>query len=49
MHELVPNAATVAYLMNPTNPNADFELSAAQECRPFSRYGFAGSSRQQRK
>lgn len=31
MHELVPNAATVAYLMNPTNPNADFELSAAQD------------------
>lgn len=31
MHELVPKAATVAYLMNPTNPNADFELSAAQD------------------
>ena len=31
LHELVPNAVTVAYLMNPNNPNADFELSAAQE------------------
>jgi putative tryptophan/tyrosine transport system substrate-binding protein len=31
LHDLVPKAVTVAYLMNPNNPNADFELSAAQE------------------
>jgi putative ABC transport system substrate-binding protein len=31
LHDLVPNAVTVAYLMNPNNPNADFELSAAQD------------------
>jgi putative tryptophan/tyrosine transport system substrate-binding protein len=31
MHELIPKAATIAYLMNPKNPNAEFELGAAQE------------------
>jgi putative ABC transport system substrate-binding protein len=31
LHDLVPNAVTVAYLMNPNNPNADFELSAAKD------------------
>jgi putative ABC transport system substrate-binding protein len=30
LHELVPKAAAVAYLMNPNNPNADFELRAAE-------------------
>lgn len=31
LHDLVPRAAATAYLMNPSNPNADLELSAAQE------------------
>jgi putative ABC transport system substrate-binding protein len=30
LHELVPQAATFAYLVNPTNPNGDLEMSAAQ-------------------
>jgi len=30
MHDLMPNAATIAYLMNPSNPNAEIEMSAAQ-------------------
>ena len=30
LHEFVPKAAGVAYLMNPNNPNADFELKAAE-------------------
>src|ERR1700730_6692812 len=30
LHELVPRADKTAYLMNPNNPNADPELSAAQ-------------------
>jgi putative tryptophan/tyrosine transport system substrate-binding protein len=30
MHDLMPNAATIAYLMNPNNPNAEIEMSAAQ-------------------
>ncbi len=31
LHELVPHAVAFAYLMNPDNPNAEAELSAAQE------------------
>jgi ABC-type uncharacterized transport system substrate-binding protein len=31
LHELVPRATTIAYLMNPNNPNAEIELSATQE------------------
>jgi putative ABC transport system substrate-binding protein len=31
LHDLVPQAGIVGYLMNPDNPNADFELSAARE------------------
>jgi putative ABC transport system substrate-binding protein len=30
MHDLMPKAATIAYLMNPNNPNAEIEMSAAQ-------------------
>src|SRR5262249_31897296 len=30
LHELVPNAATVALLLNPNNANAEFELSETQ-------------------
>jgi len=31
LHDLVPKALAVAYLMNPANPNVDLELSAAQD------------------
>src|SRR5262245_31505238 len=31
MHGLVPQAAGIAYLMNPSNPNSNIELAAAQE------------------
>jgi len=31
LHELVPQAVVVAYLTNPKNPNAEFELGTAQE------------------
>jgi ABC-type uncharacterized transport system substrate-binding protein len=30
MHELMPKAATIAYLMNPNNPNAEMEMKTAQ-------------------
>jgi putative tryptophan/tyrosine transport system substrate-binding protein len=30
MHDLMPKAATIAYLTNPNNPNAEIEMSAAQ-------------------
>jgi putative tryptophan/tyrosine transport system substrate-binding protein len=30
MHQLVPQATTIAYLMNPTHPSGEIELSAAQ-------------------
>ena len=30
LHEIVPKAATTAYLMNPSNPNAEIEMRAAQ-------------------
>jgi putative ABC transport system substrate-binding protein len=30
MHELVPNAATIAYLMNPNNPTGETEMITAQ-------------------
>ena len=30
MHDLLPKAAIIAYLMNPNNPNAEIEMSAAQ-------------------
>ena len=30
MHELIPKAATIAYLMNPNSPNGEFEMRAAQ-------------------
>jgi putative tryptophan/tyrosine transport system substrate-binding protein len=31
MHELMPNAANIAYLMNPNNPNGEIEMRAAQK------------------
>jgi putative tryptophan/tyrosine transport system substrate-binding protein len=31
LHELVPSVTAMGFLMNPTNPSADFELNAAQE------------------
>ena len=31
LHEVVPRPVAIAYLMNPNNPNADIEQSAAQE------------------
>jgi putative ABC transport system substrate-binding protein len=31
LHEFVPGIATIGFLMNPSNPSANFELSAAQE------------------
>ncbi len=31
MHELLPRAVTVAYLMNPDNPDADLEMQAARD------------------
>ncbi len=31
MHELVPQAPAIAYLMNPNNPNSDAEMRTAQE------------------
>jgi putative ABC transport system substrate-binding protein len=31
LHELVPKVAIIGFLRNPNNPNAAFELSAAQE------------------
>jgi putative ABC transport system substrate-binding protein len=31
MHELVPQAAVIAFLMNPSNPNSEAEMKAAQE------------------
>jgi putative tryptophan/tyrosine transport system substrate-binding protein len=30
LHEIVPKATTTAYLMNPSNPNAEIEMRAAQ-------------------
>jgi ABC-type uncharacterized transport system substrate-binding protein len=30
MHDLVPQAATIAYLMNPNHPSGEIEMSAAQ-------------------
>jgi len=30
LHELVPQAATIAYLMNPNDPNAEAEMRAAE-------------------
>jgi putative ABC transport system substrate-binding protein len=30
LHEIVPKAGTTAYLMNPSNPNAEIEMRAAQ-------------------
>ena len=30
IRELIPKAVTIAYLMNPNNPNGEFEMSAAQ-------------------
>jgi putative tryptophan/tyrosine transport system substrate-binding protein len=30
MHQLVPQATTIAYLMNPTHPSGEIEMSAAQ-------------------
>jgi putative ABC transport system substrate-binding protein len=30
MHELVPQATTIAYLMNPNHPSGEIEMSAAQ-------------------
>jgi len=30
LHELVPQGAAIAYLMNPNNPNADVEMSAVE-------------------
>ena len=31
LHEFVPKIAVLGFLMNPTNPSANFELNAAQE------------------
>src|SRR5215470_8212121 len=31
MHELVPHAAVIAFLMNPSNPNSETEMRAAQD------------------
>ena len=31
LHELLPQAVSVAFLMNPNNPNADVEMHAAQD------------------
>ena len=31
MHELVPRAAVIAFLMNPSNPNSETEMRAAQD------------------
>jgi putative tryptophan/tyrosine transport system substrate-binding protein len=31
LHEFVPGITAMGFLMNPTNPSADFELNAAQE------------------
>jgi putative ABC transport system substrate-binding protein len=30
MHELIPKAATIAYLMNPNHPSGEIEMRAAQ-------------------
>ena len=30
MHELVPQATAIAYLMNPNHPSGEIEMSAAQ-------------------
>jgi putative ABC transport system substrate-binding protein len=30
LHEMVPQAAVIAFLMNPNNPNSNFEMRAAQ-------------------
>jgi putative ABC transport system substrate-binding protein len=30
LHELLPQAAAIAFLMNPSNPNSDAEMIAAQ-------------------
>jgi putative tryptophan/tyrosine transport system substrate-binding protein len=30
LHEIVPQAAVIAFLMNPNNPNSDIEMRAAQ-------------------
>src|SRR5262249_56820221 len=30
LHELVPTAAAIAFLVNPTNPNTEFQLSEMQ-------------------
>jgi len=30
IHELIPQATTIAYLMNPNHPSGDIEMSAAQ-------------------
>jgi putative ABC transport system substrate-binding protein len=30
LHEIVPKAGTTVYLMNPSNPNAEIEMRAAQ-------------------
>jgi hypothetical protein len=30
LHEIVPKAGTTAYLMNPSNPNAEIEMRSAQ-------------------
>ena len=48
LHELVPQGAAIAYLMNPNNPNADAEMSAVETDR-FSREGNAHLSCQQRR
>jgi putative ABC transport system substrate-binding protein len=34
LHDLLPNAATVAILANPTNPNAEFDVKALQDAAP---------------
>jgi putative tryptophan/tyrosine transport system substrate-binding protein len=39
LHELVPTAGTIAYLANPANPSAEFEIKAVQEAAKSFRIG----------
>ena len=37
MHELLPQVASITYLMDPKNPNGEAEMRAAQTAAPFPR------------
>ena len=39
LHEAVPNVATIAAFVNPTNPNAEPEMREAQEALSGRRHG----------